>query len=516
MAVTQTGTESKKASPISMLRSGIKEKLEEAYDDEEEMEFLEDTILESNKSLTEIQKEADEIEENDVFAKGNEYFQNNHTVEFKIKRFGKLLAHKYAPYSWKQLHKEFGEGNYKVTAYLPESNNKYLKSQTLSLDVYKDSDARKEEREYSSKAVDISMTEKERMELQEKREQRLKEEMRQERRDREELMMKMFENNKPQSSGLEAILPVLLETLKPRENSGEMLLKIQEMNQRNMEKQFETTMKLLEQQNTKMEKMFETLSDSIRTVAEPQEKGFDPMTYMKEMREAEKAGFEKYKEMMELVDIKAQEKSENEKPQSQLDQIMKTFAPLLTSIVSAQAKSPAPQAAPQRQLQAPQQAQATRQLQSSSTRVSSRPSQGLSPQASKTTNSLPSSSNRAKATNEEKKVTVDDFIFKGETDEANQEQIWGIVFPIVIESVTSGQTNKELVADSCLKALHEAKIDLRTIERDLPLKFIDDVIEQYPVAKEREGELKELHELLTRKIRSIIGQHLASQRSQTA
>lgn len=545
MESTQSTTESKKSAPLANLRGKIAEQAEAEFDELDEQENLAEQNNRYSSAGKTINEEVRKIEEDDVFVIGNDYAENGLAVQYRIKKDDRVVKHVDGSYSWRELHEDFPDGgNFKVTASLPEKprHEQYLKTQSLRLGRLQKED--RSEKDYAKHAQDVSMTQKELLEILSKRDQTADEKTERLQKEKEELMMKMFDKN--QQSGNESILTQLgpiLEALKPKESGGDktfdFMMQMQDKQAQQQEKNFNMMMEMMKQQQEAANNRFLEMSQSIKdavTTKEDTKGGFDPVEHMKLISDAEQRGFDRYKDMMDLIELKASEKAEKDKPESHLDSLMKNFAPLLSTIIS---KGSAPQTAPAPQNPTnsstaytnPRSEQERRarieynQEHEAAARASQNPKKKKIPSAA----DLIKQRQEQSLTQEEKKeaqkqalkeVSVEDMILKGEVNQENSQAIIQTIIPILFDSINSNEENITVISTRCLKAIHEAKIDLRTVERDLTLKVIDDLIEEYgssyDTIKQHASKIRELHGSLTRQIRSALGQLLENQKHEVA
>jgi len=339
----------------------------------------------------------------DLFTEVGDYWEKRgQLVRYDINKGSKLLTKKDHPYSWEELQKEFGGGNYKVMARLPADGNKYLKAQTKSLH-----DAPETKPDYLFKSLmeknklledkvhqavqtpsqpannglnmmEVLETVRKNNELAleqanimrteaNNQAERARREAKEEAKASLDLYRELIQGSKAKDGDnlltqltplLTAILPSILNRPAPiapiaPDNSKfqfDMMMQIQKMNMDMMEKANETN-----------KEMFRTLSESIKEIAKDKkapstENGMGALEMYKMLKDAETGGFEQMRMLNDLAREQALEREELRgerstpdapaEKESTVDTVIKSLIPMLAGRMGA--SSPAPsRAAPQ-------------------------------------------------------------------------------------------------------------------------------------------------------------------------
>jgi len=510
----------------------VKATMDAISDDYIDEELIDDEVTGPlNLDIEKIANEAEAAESFDIFSLGQTYVTHGHTVAYTIKKNGKVHAHKEHPYSWKDLQEELGAGTYKVTLRLPEINNKYVKTQSLTVtDIPVSKKANNEDSNVRATYIQPPQNNTpdfdslmERMERQRKEE---REQSKQDAREREELMLKMTETiykkdeNKTDVAtvitGLISALSPLLVPILTREKTDSsvstqtLMLEMQKMNMENQKQQLTTTMELLKAQQEQTRSMFEGLKDTIASIADDRDTGndgADTMSLMKEIREAEDRGFEKYKLLHDLADEKAREKSGTPaKEESTTDVLLKSAIPMLGMMFSQgkaqQAQVTAPYTPAPAVVHAPE---PRRSLHTAPTPTVSRgqdaqrirsPQIKTSGQPKGFRTAIPSVSHgedTRKNTVMNNPLVADKNLGTIDHGGALTSKIKDIVIPVIVDAFSNNETDRKKVVERCIAELNLNHVPLQAIGKSFNTTHLDEIIAEFSLPVEFAQTLRELH-----------------------
>lgn len=517
-------------------------------------------------SEDEILKKIEEKDKFDIFVDvGDHWQEKGQVVRYQIDKNNRMLTRVDHPFSWEEVQKKFGAGNYKVIAKLPALNNQYLRSQSKIIASAPDESpeyliktlAEKKAEPQNNNGMNtmelLTVLEK-KSELAELRAEEARREAeeriakaeiraREEAKERLEAQEKMFERMMSQKSGggdviekltplLTIVLPAILKKETPKDNS-EVLFKVQEMN-----------MKMIENMQKTNEKMFSSLQESIKAMGDAinnkKDTGdFDAFKIMKMMKDSETEGFEKYRLMNELAKERAEELAElrggsgddEGKKDSTVDTLIKSFAPAIAQMVAGGGMvAPQPTMIPSVAKKPVVVAQATNRSSVSQPRRGNQEGairNTVSQTKTSTNESLHKNGQTGdqlspKAVLEAPKAKTPNSFLSGDIDEtvggedlattsnvsmqkdsANIERIYGIIFPIAITSYTSGSATMSETCITCVNELEKEGVELSSVIRDFDDETLSAILSSVP--EEFQPMIKDLQHGIISEIKTRIG-----------
>jgi hypothetical protein len=521
-----------------------------------------------NLSEDEILKRIEEKDKFDIFTDiGDHWQEKGQIVRYQIDKNNRMLTRVDHPFSWEDIQKKFGGGNYKVIAKLPALNNQYLKAQSKIIASAPDenpefilkslAEGKKDTTSTSGlNTMELLTVLEKKSELAELRAEETRREAeeriakaeikaREEARERLEAQEKMFERMMNQKSGsgdilekltpiLTMVLPAILKKETPKDNS-EVLFKIQEMN-----------MKMMENMQKTNEKMFSSLQDSIKAMGEAvnakKETGdFDAFKIMKMMKDSENEGFEKYRLMNELAKERAEELADlrgggdgEDKKESTVDTLIKSFAPAIAQMVVGPTNggngggvAVQPTVVPNRKpvVVAPVNRGSVSQPR---TRTQEGTGRNSVSQTKTQSNEQVHQNGKTGVQSGVKNVleapkTANSFL-SSEIDEtvetvgisptaihqavepkdpANIEKIYGIIFPLAIASYTSGNATMHETCISCVNELEKEGVELSSVVRDFDDETLSAILSSIP--EDYHQMIKDLQNGIVTEIKARIG-----------
>jgi hypothetical protein len=499
------------------------EAFSEDYDDPELTD--DDTSGELQVDLQKIADEAEKAESFDIFSLGQTLVDQGSSVAYTVRKGGKMFTHLDHPFSWKEMQKHYGAGTYKVTLRLPELNNRYIKTQSQTLaDPPPEIESKTHGTEVRTTAPNSSVPNftdvMERMERQ-RREER--EQAKQDAKEREELIFKLTEiatkkdENKSNvtetvTALLGALAPVLAPLLTRTDSSSStqtLMLEMQKMNMENQKQQMQTTMELLKAQQEQTRQMFEGLRETISSIADEKEdtgSGLDPMTYLKEIREAEDRGFEKFKLLNDLADEKAKEKSSvPAKEESTTDVLLKSAIPMLgmmfqkgqqvqAPVAPQIAHAPAPIVEPRGSLhnRVPTHAVDRRQV---SPRVGNPQAQthGQPKVVPVTKPSVSHGKGGGQNPVKNNPVVADKNLGTINHGGALTGKIKDLVIPVIVDAYSRDESDRGVVIARCVQELNAHNIPLHRVGTDFTAGHVEEIITEFGLPEAFSQTLRELH-----------------------
>lgn len=496
---------------------------DDSFDDPELTD--DDTLGPTEVDIQKITDEAEKVESFDIFSLGETYAQQGHTVAYTVKKNGRVFTHIEHPYSWKDMQRKFGAGTYKVTLRLSELNNKYIKTQSQTLADPPAEDAKEDTRNEYRTAVPTSSGPNfndvfERLERQ-RREER--EQAKQDAKEREDLILKMTEmlHKKEENKGnmtetvttlLTALSPLLAPLLTKTDSSSStqtLMLEMQKMNMENQKQQMQTTMELLKAQQEQTKQMFEGLKETISRVAERDEDdggGFDPKSYLDEIRQAEDRGFEKFKLLNDLADEKAKEKvGAPAKEESTTDILLKSMIPMVGMMFQKGQQVPPPQVAHTPVHHAPQVVDQRRSLSGvhpssvnrgqvqARTRTVEAPKNGQTESVNTSKPSVSHGKGIGQNTLKKNPIVAEENLGTINHNASYTGKIKDIVIPVIVDAFSSGETDRTKVIHRCINELNTNRIPLNRVGSDFTAGHVEEIISEFGLPVEFSQTLRELH-----------------------
>jgi hypothetical protein len=333
------------------------------------------SFIDSSNGITEERKDNDPTGF-DIFSDvGEPRTEKGDIIRYVIRKWGQHIATKFHPYSWEELHEEYGSGNYQVIA-RSDSTKKFVKSESRIL-----GDARSANRKQNTETREETVAPPhqqpqglgfmELFTLLQEQQKQAKEEAREVSREAQNTQNQM--------------MILVAELLKTNSTSGvSSSVQMMQMITQMIQQQQQTTNQMFEKMAENQVKMFEKINERIEKVADKKSsefemlnKGFEMFSKMNDLAE-KKAQFQ-----LELLEeAKADAKSDDDsspRKKSLTDSLIEGILPVVSQALVAQQQGPAlvahkhqlalqQQAIQRRQLQVAQarRAKADRQLQTGS------------------------------------------------------------------------------------------------------------------------------------------------------
>jgi hypothetical protein len=366
------------------------------------------SLIDSTNSISEDQKNNDPTGF-DIFADvGDPRTEKGDIIRYVIRKWGQHIATKFHPYSWEDLHEEFGPGNYQVIA-RSDSTKKFIKSESRILGDPRNASKKviEEKIESSSHSTNASqgLGFMELFTLLQEQQKQAKEEAR--------------ELSKEAQTTQNQMMILIAELLKTNAASGtnstvqmmqmitQMMQQQQQATNQMFEKLAENQVKMLEKINEKIEKVTEKKSNDIEML----NKGFEMFSKMSELAE-KKAQLQL--ELLEEAKLEAKNEDDgSSKKKSLTDSLIEGILPVVSQALAIQQN---PALAAQHQLAMQKQAMHRRQLQIAQSRRNKSDRQLQSGKRDKEIgNTIKNEKTKTTEVEENKKF----FISRGSTDGQN-------------------------------------------------------------------------------------------------
>ena len=325
-----------------------------------------------NPDTAKILKEIEKADRVDIFTdQGDKWFELGQLVRYDIYKNKALIEKVDHPFSWEKVQAKFGKGHYKVVAKLPANKNRYLGAQSKLIENlvtndsinYKnnriDQHAQQQGVQGMSASETIALLEAKNRQLEESRKElelRLEERLaKSEQKIREEYLLKTERDEKflekMTANALVSKPKDLGETIK---ELTPLITVLAPFFKKEKDTSLADALKLINEQNTKMmeksekniEKMIEVLTNTLTKKTEKSD-SISPLEVMKMVQDAENKGFEKWKEMSDLIDEKAEERAQamsggndGGEKDSITETLIKGLVPALPSLLAGRQAAP--------------------------------------------------------------------------------------------------------------------------------------------------------------------------------
>jgi len=345
------------------------EQLDPVLDDIENLDDDVETPKFVPHSFHDVQQEArlKQALEYDIFDYCEKRSKKGDQIQYEIRKDGVLHAHKYHPYTWEKLQKDYGRGQYQVKARSLLTKG-YIKSETrlVGESLRDDDEEIKFDKEAAKQApnqnnLDFmqllalmnSVSERSRAEAQET--------ARAQAEANTALLQALIQ--KPQEGMGTKELMVFMSTMMQANKKDdtpmmELMFKMMSTSQDTANRVSEQTSRMIEKMNENNARMFEKMNERFEKIMEDSKKddGGDKLGYLEVMQMTESAqrkGFDLFSKMQELAESKADEKLElinalkgsgtKEEKKSMTETLIETLLPSITTAVAqSTGKAPAP------------------------------------------------------------------------------------------------------------------------------------------------------------------------------
>lgn len=265
--------------------------------------------------------------------------EKGEVIRYIVKKYGQHVATKYHPYTWEELRKEFGGGQYQVIA-RSDSTNRYLKAQTLMLGQNVSARAEDDENRPNREPAPApqvnwqqpQMSFIELMNLMQNQGDRAREQATQQ--------------AQQQAQTQVAMITAMTEMMKGQQAQGQTLfMEMTKMTSQVAKDMSATQEKIMEKMNQRMDKIAEIATKK------PEHDGPNWVDVMKMSNDSQNKGFELFEKIMRLAEIKAEEKVEliesaresnndNDKKKSLTDSLIEGLLPVIASSVARSQQQP--------------------------------------------------------------------------------------------------------------------------------------------------------------------------------
>lgn len=277
-----------------------------------------------------------------------------HQISYVVKRNGEMLTVKYHPYSWEQVQKEFGAGQYQIIA-KSITTKRYLKMETRVLADHKGNIETPEKVQQSSgmefdKLILLMQQQRE----QDRRE--MKEQLERQKAEEERRRIEEKERVKETISQTQNQTIMLVEMMKMMNDKSERsTLELAKLQQAAEERAARA-------QDKQMQLMIQLMQSQTQN-NQPKETGLSPLELMKLTKEAEESGFNRMFQLLNMARAEAEERiayreesgggGSREEKKSLTDRLIETMIPTITTAIAQNGLPKQVPAPVRRPLQAP-------------------------------------------------------------------------------------------------------------------------------------------------------------------
>jgi len=324
----------------------------------------EDTIsfIDKSNDITE-EKSAQDPTGFDIFSDvGEPRTEKGDIIRYVVRKWGQHIATKFHPYSWEEMHEEFGAGNYQVIA-RSDSTKKFIKSESRILGDPRQASQKKiddAKEDASSNSGGSGLGFMEMWSLMQAQEQKAKEEAR--------------ELSRESSNSQSQMMLLVAELIKSNSTNGSTSgVQMMQMITQMMQEQQRTTNQMFEKLADSQTRLFEKINDRIEKVSEKKSnefdmfnKGMEMFSKMNEMAEKRaQLQLELLEEAKEEARADADDDDDKPKKKSVTDSLIEGVLPVISQalIQNQQGQQNPALVQQQRQLALRQQAIQRRQLQ---------------------------------------------------------------------------------------------------------------------------------------------------------
>lgn len=274
-----------------MIDKGIKKRLGD-YDEI----ALSDTYLDNEEDEDIYEEKLNEQLNNDVFAVGEEKQSKGDLIQYTIKKNGEYLGVKHHPYDWERLQKEYGGGQYQVSARSSQLK-RFVKHETRAVaDIPRQS----QESAALSNILEVLKENNSRHQPQQPNFMEMF-----------ALLSKMNESNKVESSSMAQAMSTSQSTMmtaimglitQMNTSTQKMMMEMTKANQDTATKLSDNTNKMFDKFNDRFEKIMDKID------RKPKNEGLSLIEIMKMQKDAQKEGFDMFEKINRISEEKASER----------------------------------------------------------------------------------------------------------------------------------------------------------------------------------------------------------------
>jgi len=336
------------------LKKQSKELLEDVPDVEElnfsDLKFEDE---EENRSAQLLKKRL----HSDVFDYCAQKVANGDQIRYEIQKNGMMEGYRFHPYSWEQLQKDYGQGNYSVKARSTLTNT-YVKAETKAVNDYKP-EHNPEEEAFKPQAAPSRQEPSfiELFSLMQNATQNSRNEAREVAKEQASQSNALIQAllSKPESGIGTKELMLLMSTMMQNNKKDdsphlELMMKMMDNSQKTAYQMSENTNRMIEKMNENSNRMFEKMNDRFQAMTEKMNSGskkpeFGIADIISMTENAQKKGFDLFSKMQTLAESKADEKFEmmelikgaggqSKEKKSMTETLIETLLPSITTAVA--------------------------------------------------------------------------------------------------------------------------------------------------------------------------------------